>query len=148
MAVMTLRSSMRGRPAFFSGLARPPEGLRDLAWFTPHGTEMTESDWYAPTTALGAYLSGRELPQRDPHGAPVTDDSFLALLHAGPHPVTFTLPGRPWARGYELLLDTAREEQGAPPGTLLAAGAPIELPERSVLLLRALTSVDLRQKTE
>ncbi|GAA1091650.1 glycogen debranching protein GlgX [Streptomyces javensis] len=136
------------RPAFFSGVARPPEGLRDLAWFTPHGTEMTESDWYAPTTALGAYLSGRELPQRDPHGAPVTDDSFLALLHAGPRPVPFTLPGPPWARGYELLLDTTREEQDAPPGTLLAAGAPIELPERSVLLLRALTSVDLRQKTE
>ncbi|MGW4076792.1 glycogen debranching protein GlgX [Streptomyces asiaticus] len=136
------------RPAFFSGLARPPEGLRDLAWFTPHGTEMTESDWYAPTTALGAYLSGRELPQRDPHGALVTDDSFLALLHAGPRPVSFTLPGPPWARGYELLLDTTREEQDAPPGTRLAAGSPIELPERSVLLLRALTSVDLRQKTE
>ncbi|ATL85652.1 glycosyl hydrolase (secreted protein) [Streptomyces malaysiensis subsp. malaysiensis] len=136
------------RPAFFSGLARPPEGLRDLAWFTPHGTEMAESDWYAPTTALGAYLSGLDLPQRDARGAPVTDDSFLALLHAGPRPLSFTLPGPPWARGYELLLDTSREDQGAPPGSHLAAGAPIQLPERSVLLLRALTATDLRQKTE
>ncbi|MFG2582391.1 glycogen debranching protein GlgX [Streptomyces malaysiensis] len=136
------------RTAFFSGLARPPEGLRDLAWFTPHGTEMTESDWYAPTTALGAYLSGLDLPQRAARGAPVTDDSFLALLHAGPRPLSFTLPGPPWARGYELLLDTSREDQCAPPGSHLAAGAPIQLPERSVLLLRALTATDLRQKTE
>ncbi|MEU5267614.1 glycogen debranching protein GlgX [Streptomyces hygroscopicus] len=136
------------RTAFFSGLARPPEGLRDLAWFTPRGTEMTESDWYAPTTALGAYLWGRDLPQSDPRGAPLTDDSFLALLHAGPRPLSFTLPGAPWAQGYELLLDTSREDQDAPPGTRLAAGAPIELPERSVLLLRALTATDLRQKTE
>ncbi|MDP9613671.1 glycogen debranching protein GlgX [Streptomyces demainii] len=136
------------RTAFFSGLARPPEGLRDLAWFTPRGTEMTESDWYAPTTALGAYLWGRDLPQSDSRGAPLTDDSFLALLHAGPRPLSFTLPGAPWAQGYELLLDTSREDQGAPPGTRLAAGAPIELPERSVLLLRALSATDLRQKTE
>ncbi|GLV77490.1 glycogen debranching protein GlgX [Streptomyces hygroscopicus] len=136
------------RTAFFSGLARPPEGLRDLAWFTPRGTEMTESDWYAPTTALGAYLWGRDLPQSDPRGAPLTDDSFLALLHAGPRPLSFTLPGAPWAQGYELLLDTSREDQDAPPGTRLAAGAPIELPERSVLLLRALSATDLRQKTE
>lgn len=35
------------RRAFFSGRARAADGLRDLAWFTPHGTEMTERDWYA-----------------------------------------------------------------------------------------------------
>ncbi|MET7937812.1 glycogen debranching protein GlgX [Streptomyces sp. NPDC005322] len=136
------------RPAFFSGRARPPDGLRDLAWFTPRGTEMTESDWYAPTTALGVRLCGSDLPERDPRGAPVTDDSFLLLLHAGPQPLTFTLPGPPWAFGYELLVDTAREDQDAPPGTHHPAGTPIELPERSVLLLRVLPAADLRQKTE
>jgi isoamylase len=136
------------RTAFFSGRARPPDGVRDLAWFTPYGEEMTESDWYAPTTALGVYLSGHDLPQRDPRGAPVTDDTFLTLLHAGPAPVPFTLPGPPWAAGYELLLNTSCEDQDAPPGTRYPAGAPIELPERSVLLLRALTTADLRQKTE
>ncbi|WP_055547512.1 glycogen debranching protein GlgX [Streptomyces sp. NBRC 110028] len=136
------------RPDFFSGRARPPDGVRDLAWFTPRGEEMTESDWYAPTTALGVHLSGRDLPQRDPRGAPVTDDTFLALLHAGPAPLTFHLPGPPWAAGYELLLDTSREEQAAAPGARYPAGASIELPERSVLLLRALASTDLRQKTE
>ncbi|WP_254886157.1 glycogen debranching protein GlgX [Streptomyces sp. NA02950] len=136
------------RPVFFTGRARPSDGVRDLAWFTPRGTEMTEADWYAPTTALGVYLSGRDLPQRDPRGGPVSDDSFLALLHAGPEPLPFTLPGPPWASEYELLLDTAREEQTAPPRTRHPAGAPLGLPERSVLLLRALRTPDLRQKTE
>ena len=50
------------------------------------GAEMTERDWYAPDAALGMYLSGRDIPGRDARGAPVTDDSFLALLHAGPAP--------------------------------------------------------------
>ncbi|MEU0841332.1 glycogen debranching protein GlgX [Streptomyces sp. NPDC005962] len=136
------------QPAFFSGRARPPDGVRDLAWFTPRGEEMTESDWYAPPTALGVHLCGRDLPQRDPRGVPVTDDSFLTLLHAGAGPLPFTLPGPPWAAGYELLLDTSREDQDAPPGARYPAGASIELPERSVLLLRALPAADLRQKTE
>src|SRR6202008_2190076 len=36
------------RRAFFSGRAHSADGLRDLAWFTAHGAEMTAGDWYAP----------------------------------------------------------------------------------------------------
>ncbi|WP_431774961.1 glycogen debranching protein GlgX [Streptomyces cucumeris] len=136
------------RPVFFTGRARPSDGVRDLAWFTPRGTEMTEADWYAPTTALGIFLSGRDLPQRDPRGGPVGDDSFLVLLHAGAEPLSFTLPGPPWASAYELLVETAREDQGAPPLTRHPGGSALDLPERSVLLLRALPPSDLRRKTE
>ncbi|MFI0729956.1 glycogen debranching protein GlgX [Streptomyces sp. NPDC021225] len=136
------------RRTFFSGRAQGPDGLRDLAWFTARGTEMTEEDWYAPTAALGLYLSGRHIAQRDARGAPVTDDSFLVLLHSGPAPVDFTLPGPPWAASYELLLDTSREDQDAPPSTPHRAGSPIVLPERAVLLLRAVTATEADRKTE
>ncbi|WP_435862974.1 glycogen debranching protein GlgX [Streptomyces sparsogenes] len=136
------------RRTFFSGHAHGPDGLRDLAWFTARGTEMTEPDWYAPTAALGLYLSGRDIPQRDERGGPITDDSFLVLLHAGPEPVEFALPGPPWAASYELLVDTSREDQHAPPGTPHRAGSRIELPARSVLLLRAVTAAEGGRKTE
>ncbi|MDX3231103.1 glycogen debranching protein GlgX [Streptomyces sp. ME19-01-6] len=136
------------RRAFFSGRAQGPDGLRDLAWFTAGGTEMTEGDWYAPTAALGLYLSGHDTAQRDAQGAPITDDSFLVLLHSGPAPVDFTLPGPPWAAAYELLADTSREDQNAPPGARHRAGSRIELPGRSVLLLRAVTAAEADQKTE
>ncbi|WP_030373037.1 glycogen debranching protein GlgX [Streptomyces rimosus] len=124
------------RRAFFSGRPQRPDGLRDLAWFTPRGTEMTEADWYAPTPSLGMYLSGTDIPQRDPEGRPVIDDSFLAVLHTGHRPAGFTLPGPPWADGYELVVDTSREDQDGPPGTTLPAGTRLAVPARSVLLLR------------
>ncbi|MFI1166844.1 glycogen debranching protein GlgX [Streptomyces sp. NPDC020801] len=124
------------RRAFFSGRAHSADGLRDLAWFTPRGTEMTEGDWYAPAATLGMYLSGRDIPGRDERGAPIIDDSFLAVLHAGDRPVSFALPGPPWAEHYEVVVDTSREEQATAPGVVHRAGAPITVPARSVLLLK------------
>ncbi|MFF4212745.1 glycogen debranching protein GlgX [Streptomyces sp. NPDC001796] len=124
------------RRAFFSGRPQAADGLRDLAWFTPRGAEMTERDWYAPAATLGMYLSGRDIPGRDARGAPVVDDSFLAVLHAGDRPVSFVLPGPPWAERYELVVDTSREEQAQAPGTEYRAGATVTVPARAVLLLK------------
>ncbi|MGW0560725.1 glycogen debranching protein GlgX [Streptomyces sp. NPDC003016] len=128
------------RRAFFSGRAQAADGLRDLAWFTPRGEEMTERDWYAPASTLGMYLSGRDIPGRDARGAKITDDSFLAILHTGDRPADFLLPGPPWARTYELVVDTSRESQESPPGTVHAGGGVITAAARSVLLLKARTA--------
>ncbi|MFJ4833329.1 glycogen debranching protein GlgX [Streptomyces sp. NPDC088747] len=124
------------RRAFFSGRAHSVDGLRDLAWFTARGTEMTERDWYAPAATLGMYLSGRDIPGRDARGVPVVDDSFLTVLHAGDRPVGFVLPGPPWASQYEVVVDTSRESQEEAPGVRHRAGTAITVPARAVLLLR------------
>ncbi|MEW2000213.1 glycogen debranching protein GlgX [Streptomyces coelicoflavus] len=125
------------RRAFFSGRAQSADGLRDLAWFTAGGTEMTERDWYAPAATLGMYLSGRDIPGRDEHGDPITDDSFLAVLHAGAEPAGFVLPGAPWAERYEVVVDTGREDQEEAPDAVHPAGVELTVPGRTVLLLRA-----------
>lgn len=127
---------MLRRRAFFSGTPQAPDGLRDLAWFTAQGAEMTEGDWYAPAATLGLYLSGRDIPGRDARGGQITDDSFLAVLHAGHAPCAFHLPGPPWAASYELVLDTSREDQSAAPGRIHRGGTTLTVPGRSVLLLR------------
>ncbi|MCX4983587.1 glycogen debranching protein GlgX [Streptomyces sp. NBC_00572] len=124
------------RRAFFSGRPQGTDGLRDLAWFTAEGTEMTEPDWYAPTATLGLYLSGRDIPGRDERGEQITDDSFLAVLHAGPRPLDFRLPGPPWAETYELVVDTGREDQSQAPGTLHRGGGTLTVGARSMVLLR------------
>ncbi|CAM5586153.1 glycogen operon protein GlgX [Streptomyces avidinii] len=124
------------RRAFFSGSSQGTDGLRDLAWFTPAGTEMTERDWYAPADAVGLYLSGQDIPGRDERGRQVTDDSFLALMHAGDQPARWVLPGAPWAASYELVLDTSREDQAAAPGSLHGGGETVTVPARAVLLLK------------
>ncbi|MGW2918747.1 glycogen debranching protein GlgX [Streptomyces angustmyceticus] len=125
------------RRAFFSGRPHHRGGLRDLAWFTADGTEMTEQDWYTPGATLGMYLSGNDISQRDARGVRVVDDSFLAVLHAADRPLPFTLPGPPWARAYELLVDTAREEQPGAAEPPYAAGGAHTLAARSVVLFRA-----------
>lgn len=124
------------RRAFFSGRPRSADGLRDLAWFTARGTEMTEDDWFAPAATLGMYLSGRDIPGRDARGERVLDDSFLVVLHAGAGPGEFVLPGGPWARVYEVVVDTGSEEQGGAPGVRYEAGATVGVGARTVLLLR------------
>jgi glycogen operon protein len=136
------------RGGFFSGLALAPEGLRDVAWFRPDGREMTEGDWFAQSSTLGMFLSGRDIPQRDARGGRVVDDSFLLLAHGGHRPVSFVLPGAPWAAGYALLLDTAREQawlgpaHGEPAEADAArvpevpGGARLSVPGRSLRLYR------------
>ncbi|GAA1250229.1 glycogen debranching protein GlgX [Kitasatospora nipponensis] len=96
--------------AFFSGRAAVPGGLRDLVWYTPRGSEMTEADWFAPTAVLGMLLSGDAMSERDQHGCALHDDSFLLLLNASAEPVEFVLPpGGP----YQVVLDTAEQAAGA-----------------------------------
>ncbi|MFF7573591.1 glycogen debranching protein GlgX [Streptomyces sp. NPDC008061] len=136
--LLTLRHThpVLRRRAFFSGRAQAADGLRDLAWFTRQGKEMTETDWYAPAATVGLYLSGRDIPGRDARGEQVTDDSFLAILHAADRPIGFRLPGPPWAQAYELVLDTSREDQSTAPATVHRGNEVLTVPARALLLLR------------
>jgi glycogen operon protein len=51
--------------------------------------------------------------------------------------VTVTLPGAPWADGYELVVSTEYATGEPPDPTIVAPGA-IEVPARTVWLLRVL----------
>jgi glycogen operon protein len=94
--------------AFFQGRPVSGNGVKDLAWFTPEGVEMSDEDWFAPTAqTLGMYLSGDGIRTRGPRGERIRDDSFLLLLHAGGDDATFRLPGPPWAEGYVVVVHTA-----------------------------------------
>ncbi|MEU8890587.1 glycogen debranching protein GlgX [Streptomyces sp. NPDC048442] len=124
------------RRAFFSGRAQGADGLRDLAWFTVRGEEMTPDDWYAPAATLGMYLSGTDIPGRDARGEKVVDESFLVVLHAGADPVDFRLPGEPWAASYEVVVDTSVEEPVEVAAVRYAGGAVVSVPGRAVVLMR------------
>jgi glycogen operon protein len=125
--------------AFFLGRPVGEGGVKDLAWFTPNGEEMSVSDWLAPAArTIGMYLSGQGIRTRDSRGGTITDDSFLLLLHAAGDPVDFVLPGLPWASSYELILDTGQPlaEEPLEPATHLSGDKIARLP-RSFAVLRA-----------
>jgi isoamylase len=125
--------------AFFEGHEVPGTGgTRDLAWFAPAGGQLTTADWFdTGLQTIGMYLDGRAIRHRDARGRPVIDDSYLVQIHAGPKPVEVQLPAAPWADGYQLVLST-EYPTGAPPSRAFLAPTAIEIPPRTLWLLRVL----------
>ncbi len=82
------------------------------------------------------YLDGRGLRHRDQRGQVIIDDSYLLLLHAGDLSGTFTLPAKPWADEYEIVVDTTYP--GGDPGSpsLVAGGTALPIGARTTILLR------------
>jgi glycogen operon protein len=129
--------------AFFVGEPVGDAGLKDLTWFTPSGTEMSEEDWFSPACmTIGMYLAGDAIRTRDAQGERITDDSFLLVLHAGGDVGQFCLPGQPWATSYDVVLDTATNDPAGDPagqgdGSAHRPGETLKLTARTVVLLRA-----------
>ncbi|HVA74961.1 MAG TPA: glycogen debranching protein GlgX [Acidimicrobiales bacterium] len=104
------------RRRFFQGRPvrgrRPDDKLPDIGWFRPDGQEMTDQDWevgYAKS--LGVFLNGGAIPDPDPHGRPIVDDSFFLIFNSWENELDFNLPEARWAAQWEVVLDTA----GPPP---------------------------------
>jgi len=122
---------------FLRGRQLRPDGPKDLAWFRPDATELSDADWFSHSTAsFGMFLAGEGLRARRPRGEPVHDDSLLLLLHSGAEPQPFLLPGPPWAHGWRRLLDTADERPLESPW-VDEPGTQVVLSPRSLVLLRA-----------
>jgi glycogen operon protein len=82
------------------------------------------------------YLAGDAMRARTARGEPVTDSSFLLLLHGGDDEAEFVLPLGPWATGYQRLLDTA-DQRPHPTEWVDAPGDVVVLGARSLMLLEA-----------
>jgi len=96
------------RRRFFTGEPVGDHKVPDIAWLRVDGTPMTEGDWNAQTaTTMTVFLNGDGIPERDPLGEPITDDSFLAFFNPLGEPVGFTLPERTFGRVWETVVDTA-----------------------------------------
>ena len=117
------------RRRWFHG--RPIRGTVDISWFRPDGQEMSDEDWEAGfARAIGLYLNGDAIAEKDQRGQPVTDDSFVVLLNTG-DTLEWTLPAQ-WASSWEESLRTAPEGEGG----LKSPAGPVLLPQRSILVLR------------
>jgi glycogen operon protein len=99
---------------------------------------MENDDWTEPDArSIGMYLNGDGIPSSDERGRRILDDSFLLYFNASGDDVPLTLPPEEYAAAWDVEIDTAGREPGAP----MAAGASSTLAGRSVLVLRAHTPV-------
>ena len=81
------------RQRFFQSRAIRGSSINDIAWLRPDGQQMSDDDWNGGRAqSLAIFLNGEGIPDRDEVGERVIDDSFLLLVNASPHQMTFTLP--------------------------------------------------------
>ncbi|GAA1597778.1 glycogen debranching protein GlgX [Kribbella hippodromi] len=111
------------------------DGLGDLVWFTPKGTEMQNGDWQRDDArAIAVFLNGDAISEPDPRGEPVVDDSFLVLLNSNFEPVDFLLPPEEYGESWTVAVDTTTTTGGASDEPH-PAGRTLQLPARSTLVL-------------
>ncbi len=129
------------RRGWFIGQELHGTEVKDLAWFTPEGREMSEEDWrvgYAKS--LGVFLNGASIQRPGEHGERVKDDSFFVIFNAHHEPLQFTVPGEQFGTRWMRVLDTATDEppelRRARRRETVGPGAKIEAKARTIVLLR------------
>jgi len=124
------------RSRFFNGRpVRREEGapIPDIVWLRPDGTPMQPEDWDSGFgRAVGVFLNGDGIRERDRRGNPIVDTHFIVLFNAGDEPIDFRIPEAEYSPRWDILVDTAGERADSPP---IDPGATVQLAEKSLLVL-------------
>ncbi|MEV0681483.1 glycogen debranching protein GlgX [Actinosynnema sp. NPDC050436] len=127
------------RRRFFQGKPiRKGDELRDIAWFTPAGEEMTEQNWEDDFgRCVVVFLNGEGIPSLDQRGMRVLDDSFLIAFNAHYEDIETTLPEAGYGPQWTVVVDTATGVvQDADRGEPVPAGGTVTLTARSLVVLQ------------
>lgn len=125
------------RSRFFNGRPiRREEGspVPDIAWVRPDGTEMQPEDWDSGFgRAVGVFLNGDGIRERDRRGEEISDRHFLIFFNAGDEPVDFTIPIADFGPRWEVVIDTSGELIDGEPRD---GGHVLNLASKSLVVLR------------
>ena len=125
------------RSRFFDGRpVKMEEGapIPDVVWLRPDGSLMQPEDWdNGFGLAVGVFLNGQGIRERDRRGEAISDDHFLVLFNAGDDRVDFVLPDFEYAPEWDAYVDTAGERANTEP---LAPGETLPLEPKSLIVLR------------
>ncbi len=128
----------RAHPVFRRRSWFQPHGhdVRDVAWLTPVGQEMSDHDWSVGfAKSLMLFMNGKAIPSRGPRGEAMTDDSFLLCFNAHYEQLPFTMPDKSFGARWYRVIDTADPDLDQPVGDL-EPGATITLEPRSMVVLQ------------
>jgi isoamylase len=134
MVKFRLEHPVLQRRRFFRGAKLWDSSLKDLAWFRPDGTEMSEEDWQQPFARSVAFLlGGDQIATPDERGERIVDDSLLVLMNAWHEAVSYTLPEVHWGNAWVVAFDTAGDK--AHKRDLVAAREALPVEARSLVVL-------------
>ena len=137
---LTVTGLRRAQPAFrrrrfFEGKpSRTGDQVRDIAWLTTAGTEMTPEDWNSGFKCVSVFLNGEAIPSPNLRGERVLDDSFLLCFNAHSKPVDLVTPDITYGQEWTAEFDTAASTGAT--SVVVKAGGTVSLEPRSVVVLR------------
>jgi isoamylase len=136
------------RPKFLKGRRIRASEIRDVMWFNPGGSQMSEEEWESPfVRCLGMLLSGDATDVLDFEGEPIRDDTFLLLINAHYEPIPFVLPGQENLE-WQLVLDTMDANGFLREPKKFASGDDVDLGGRAVCLLQLVSGAQARAREE
>ena len=95
---------------------------------------MRSADWDTGFgRAVGVFLNGEGIQERDTRGEDVTDVDFLLYFSAADEAVRFTLPPTSYGASWDVVVDTAGKAADRSP---VRAGTQLAVEGRSLVVLR------------
>jgi glycogen operon protein len=121
---------------FMTGDKDDIDNLRDVTWLTPGGEEVSQPEWDDPQFRVFAMrLDERRQTREDNRPR----ESLIILLNSGDQPASFAVKRCTCETNCEVLVDTARVDEGAPI-QMADATLTYETEPRSLVMLRLLRS--------
>lgn len=124
------------RRTFFQGRRLRGSEIKDIAWFSPAGREISDEEWAAGRVrCLGVRLAGDAIEEVGPRGERIVDETLLIVLNAGSEAMRFVMPAHRKGTRWVGLLDTSNDL----PSTrwrIARGGSTVTLPDRSVMVWR------------
>jgi glycogen operon protein len=130
------RHAVLRRRTFFQGRRIRGSEIKDIAWFSAAGREMTDEEWTSGHVRwMGMRLSGDAIEESDEHGRRIVGETLLVLLNAHSKAVPFVLPAHRAGTRWIMIFDTARNS-ARPQNHLERGGRAYDLQARSLAVFR------------
>ncbi len=109
-------------------------GHKDLSWFLPDASEMTDDDWKNPRLrSISIVKVENTIEITVKSKKPLHDNTLMLLLNAEPNGVVFTIPDGRLCPEWQVIFDTSHERPG---GRIVGSGKHYTLAGRSLALLK------------
>jgi isoamylase len=122
------------RRKWFQGQSIHGVDVKDIVWFLPEGTEITDEHWNSSfAKSLGIYLNGQGIHMHSKQGEQIVDDSFYIIFNGHHEALSYFLPDAKYGMAWQKILDTFEGE--IRPGKTFKPREELKVEGRAIILL-------------